>query len=258
MMQPLAIEVENLWFSYHEHLILRDIRLSIKEGDFVAVLGPNGGGKTTLLKLLLGILKPDRGTIRLYGKPPDKMRNRVGYVPQHISFNKDFPISVLDVTLMGRLGHTGPLWRYSGEDRIKAQQALEKMGMWEYRDRNIGKLSGGQRQRVFIARALVSDPQILFMDEPTANIDMEGQTKLYEILKELNKTMTILVVSHDLSFLSSYVKSVACVNQTLYFHDSAEITSEMLDMAPHCPIELVAHGPFPHRVLLNHKDHEHD
>ena len=257
-MQPLAIEVKNLWFSYNEHLVLCDVDLSVREGDFVAVIGPNGGGKTTLLKLLLGILRPDRGSLLLYGNRPGEVKNLVGYVPQHIHFNRDFPISVMDVTLMGRLGRTKRFWRYSGEDLASAQRALEMMGMWEYRERNISRLSGGQRQRVFIARALVSDPRILFMDEPTANIDMEGQTKLYEILKTLNTTMTILVVSHDLNFLSSYVNSVACVNQRLYFHDSAEITPEMLDMTLHCPVELIAHGRFPHRVLRIHKDPEND
>lgn len=250
----LDIEVEGLWFSYNGRLVLRDVKLSIRHGDFLAVLGPNGSGKTTLLKLLLGILKADRGTIRILGKEPRRVSGRVGYVPQDTSVNKDFPISAMDVTLMGRLGQSWRSHRYSDEDRCLARQALERVGMWDLRDRPIGKLSGGQRQRVFVARALAASPAILFLDEPTASVDREFQTELYEFLKELNDSMTVVVVSHDMSVLSSYVKSVACLNQTLYFHDAAEVTEEMIGMAYHCPVELIAHG-LPHRVLRKHEDH---
>jgi zinc transport system ATP-binding protein len=252
-MGELAIDIKDLWFSYHEHWVLKEVNLAVRKHDFLAILGPNGSGKTTLLKLMLGILKPLRGTVELFGVVPHKAVDRIGYVPQHVHFNKGFPISVFDSTLMGRLGHAKRAWHYSARDRARAQKALEKVGLWELRDRLLGTLSGGQRQRVFIARALAADPEILFMDEPTASVDREFQTELYEFLRELNKTVTIIVVSHDLSVLSSYIKSVACVNQKLFYHDAAEITAEMLDMAYHCPVELVAHG-LPHRVLREHED----
>jgi zinc transport system ATP-binding protein len=250
-MDPFALEVEDLWFSYGSHVILKDVNLKLKQGEFVAVLGPNGSGKTTLIKLVLGILKPDRGSIRMLGKRPSEVVDQIGYVPQETTLNKSFPISVRDVALMGRLGHTGRVSRYSRHDREVADDVLKRVGMWDYRDRPIGKLSGGQRQRVLIARAIASDPKILFLDEPTSSIDKEFQTDLYEFLKDLNRTVTIVVISHDLSIVSSYAKSVACVNQTVFFHDGAEITQELMDSAYHCPVDLIAHG-MPHRVLHSH------
>lgn len=252
-MEPLVVEVKDVWFSYNGQLVLKDVNLGIRKGEFLAVLGPNGSGKTTLLKLMLGILKPGRGTVRVFGKEPGKVAGRIGYVPQDTSVNKDFPISVMDVTLMGRLGQAGRARGYSSEDRDLAQRALERVKMWEYRRRPIGRLSGGQRQRVFIARALAGSPEVLFLDEPSASVDKEFHTELYELLKGLNESVTIVVVSHDVSVLSCYVKSVACVNQTLFFHDAAEITHEMMDMAYHCPVDLIAHG-LPHRVLRDHED----
>jgi zinc transport system ATP-binding protein len=248
-----VVEVENVWFSYNGHPILRDVNLKIKKGEFLAILGPNGGGKTTLVKLILGILKPDRGTIRVFGKSPKEVASRIGYVPQDTSFKKDFPISAMDVVLMGRLGHAGSVRPYTKEDRILAEEALERMGMADYRDRRIGDLSGGQRQRIFIARALAANPEIMFMDEPTASVDVKGQEDLYALLKEMNKTMTIVVVTHELSILSSYIKSVACVNERLYFHDEAEITPEMFAKAYPCGVEMLAHG-LPHRVLRYHEE----
>lgn len=251
--QPLAIEVNDVWFSYDGQLVLREVNLRIEQGEFLAILGPNGSGKTTLLKLMLGILKPTRGTIRVLGQEPSAAPDRIGYVPQDTNVNKDFPISVMDVALMGRLGQPGRSRRYATEDRALAKEALQKVNMWEYRHRPIGKLSGGQRQRVLIARALAANPRVVFMDEPTASVDKDFQTELYDFLKELNTRATVVVVSHDLSVLSSYVKSVACLNQTLFFHDAAEITQEMIDMAYHCPVELIAHG-LPHRVLRKHEE----
>ncbi|MGV8074106.1 MAG: metal ABC transporter ATP-binding protein [Syntrophobacteraceae bacterium] len=254
MEEQYAVEVKGVSFSYSGYQVLRDVDLNIKRGEFLAILGPNGSGKTTLLKLLVSILKPERGIIRIFGQEPSKAVDRIGYVPQDTTSNKEFPISVMDVTLMGRLGYAGRARRYSEEDRTMARQALERVKMWDYRSRQIGKLSGGQRQRIYIARALASNPEILFMDEPTSSVDKEFQTDLYEFLKELNKSLTIVVVSHDMSVLSSYIKSVACLNQTLYFHDSGEITPEMLNMAYHCPVDLIAHGGMPHRVFKEHGD----
>jgi zinc transport system ATP-binding protein len=251
MTPETIIEIRNLSFSFNGSAVLRDVNLQINRGDFLALIGPNGGGKTTLLRLMLGLLEAQRGTIRILGRLPREAAHRIGYVPQYIHVNQHFPISVLDVVLTGRL-RTGRGWaRHSAADHATAQKTLEKLGMWDYRDRRIGDLSGGQRQRAFIARALVTEPEILFLDEPTSSVDTQGQSDLYHLLKELNERVTILIVSHDLMVLSSYVKSVACVNRQLLYHDAAEVTAEMLDMAYHCPVELVAHG-LPHRVFCDH------
>ncbi|MBW1797756.1 MAG: metal ABC transporter ATP-binding protein [Deltaproteobacteria bacterium] len=252
-MDSPIIEVRDLWFSFNGQPILKEVNLTVHPGDFLAVIGPNGGGKTTLIKLMLGLLEPDRGTIRVLGNTPREAAPRIGYVPQGIAVNNSFPISVLDVALMGRMRGGKGWWRFSGADRMIAQKALERVEMWEFRTHRMEELSGGQRQRVFMARALVAEPEMLFLDEATASVDTKGQSDFYEFLRELNETVTIVVVSHDLSIVSSYVKSVACVNQQLIFHDAAEITGEMLEMAYHCPVELIAHG-LPHRVLQVHKD----
>jgi zinc transport system ATP-binding protein len=252
-MEPYAIEVRDLWFSYGKNLVLKDVEFVLEQGDFLGIIGPNGGGKTTLLKLLLGILKPDRGRIRILGEEPHDAKLRVGYVPQDTAFNRTFPISVMDVALMGRLARTRVGFGYSREDRGKVREVLEGVGMWEYRQRSIGQISGGQRQRVFIARALVTDPKILFLDEPTASVDPEFQTDLYDFLKELNERVTIVVITHDIGVISSHMKSIACINKHFIFHAGGQITQEMLDMAYQCPVDLIAHG-LPHRVLPTHKE----
>lgn len=251
MVSSPVIEVHGLWFSFNGNPVLEDVNLTIHPRDFLAVIGPNGGGKTTLLKLMLGLLEPDRGTVRVFGHSPREAAGSIGYVPQEIDINKGFPISVRDVVLMGRMRGGGGWRRFSRPDKIAARQALERVEMWEYRKRRIGELSGGQRQRVFMARALVGEPKILFLDEPTASVDQKGQTDFYALLKELNENVTVVVVSHDLMVLSSYIKSVACVSQQVFFHDAPEITKDMLEMAYHCPVELIAHG-VPHRVLPKH------
>jgi len=250
-MDQAVIQLNDVWFTYDHQPILEDVNLAVMRGDFLAMIGPNGGGKTTLIKLILGILQPDRGAIRVLGKPPRQVARQMGYVPQNTNISKAFPITVMDVTLMGRLGRVGRAWRYSSEDRRLAEKALERVGMMDFKNEAINNLSGGQRQRVFIARALVSEPVILFMDEPTASLDQEWQANVYSLLKDLNETVTIVVVSHDIGVLSSYVRSVACVNRTVFYHDAAEITEEMLEKMYRCPVELIAHG-LPHRVLRNH------
>ncbi len=258
-MNDSIIKIQNLCFSFSRQPVLKDINLELKKGDFMAMIGPNGGGKTTLLKLMLGLLSPDTGSIRIFGKPPRAVSHRIGYVPQDVHINQRFPISVLDVVLMGRLKPGGRWPRHSSGDRIRAHKALDKMEMGVHCDRRIGELSGGQLQRVFVARALVTEPQLLFLDEPTASIDTKGQREFYRLLKELNETITIVVVSHDLMVLSSYVKSVACINQHLHYHEQAEVTGEMIETMYHCsveevcPVELIAHG-VPHRVLQTHED----
>ncbi len=225
----------------------------IYRGQFMALIGPNGGGKTTLLKLMLGLLNPDQGDIRIFGQRPRQAAHRIGYVPQNVRVNRSFPISVLDVVLMGRLGTGKGRWRHSQDNRDMAQKVLERLEIWRIHNRRIGELSGGQLQKVFIARALVTEPEILLLDEPTASVDAKGQTEFYNFLKDLNQSVTIVLASHDVMVLSSYVKSVACVNQELLYHDDAEVTPEMLDMAYHCPVDIIAHG-LPHRVLCEHEE----
>jgi len=246
------IEVENVSFSYHGRPVLENVSFAVQEKAFLAFIGPNGGGKTTLIKLLLGLLKPESGKIRIYGTPPEKAAHRIGYVPQDVTINKAFPISVLDVVLMGRLRFHGKA-RLSKSDKKAARNGLAELEMLDYQNRRIDDLSGGQRERVFIARALATDPDILILDEPTANLDTTGRTELYAILKEINKTKTIMVVTHDMMVLSSYVSAVACVNRNVHYHDDAEITEEMIQNGYHCPVELIAHG-VPHRILKTHKD----
>ena len=254
-----VIEIHNLNFSFNGQSVLRDVDLNVKEGDFMAMIGPNGGGKTTLLKLMLGLLAADSGSIRVFGELPRIVSHRIGYVPQDVNINKDFPVSALDVVLMGKL-KPGRGWsRHSQADRIAARGALDQAGMAEFCTRRIGELSGGQKQRVFVARALMTQPELLFSDEPTASIDTKGQREFYTLLKELNKQITIIVVSHDLMVVSEFVKSVACVNQRLHYHGHAELTGEMIELMYQCtaeevcPVELIAHG-IPHRVLHEHGD----
>jgi zinc transport system ATP-binding protein len=250
------IAVKDVWFSFNGQPVLEKANLAVPRGDFLVIIGPNGGGKTTLLKLMLGLLKPNRGTVRIFGEPPEKVAHRIGYVPQNVHVNKTFPVSVMDVVLMGRLRNHQGWSRHTQDDRTAATNALDQMGVLAYRDRRIGELSGGQLQRVFIARALVSGPEVLFLDEAMASIDAQSRGEFYETLAALNRTVTIVAVSHDLMILSSHVKSVACINRELYHHDSGEITQEMMDFAYPCPVDLVAHG-LPHRVLSRH-DHQED
>jgi len=245
-----AVEIRKVSFSYNGQSVLQDVDLTLEAGDFTALIGPNGGGKTTLLKLMIGLLTPSKGDIRILGEPPRRVAPRLGYMPQEIGINRSFPISVLDVVLMGRLDPARRWGGYTPADRAAAQKVLEAVHMWEFRRRRIGELSGGQRQRVFIARALVAEPDILFLDEPTASVDAVHQEKLFDLLKTLNETMTIIIVNHDLMVISSYVKSVACVNRRLHYHGGSEITEDMIRMYQ-CPVELIAHG-IPHRVLRTH------
>jgi len=252
-MNKPVIDIKNLWFSFNGEPVLQNVNFTLHRKEFLAMIGPNGGGKTTLLKLILGLLKADRGEIRVLEQNPRQAAHRIGYVPQDVHINKNFPISVLDVVLMGRL-RPGISWsHHKKDDRIAAQLALAKVEMGQFKNRHIDGLSGGQRQRVFIARALVTEPEILILDEPTAGVDAKGQAEIYTILKALNEKVTILVVSHDLLALSSYIKSVACVNRRVHFHGAAEVTEEMLEMAYQCPVELIAHG-LPHRVLRAHNE----
>lgn len=246
-----VIELHDVWVNYGNVTVLESINLTVHDKDFLGIIGPNGGGKSTLLKVILGLITPDKGIVKLLGDNPEKMRKYVGYVPQYASFNLTFPISVWEVVLMGRMKTIGPLRRYGKKDYQAAQEALEKVKMLEYKDRQISELSGGQRQRVFIARSLVNDPKLLILDEPATGVDAVMQKEFYELLSELKQHIAIIMVSHDISAISIYVDKVACLNRKLHYHDSKELSPEDLDASYACPVEMLAHG-MPHRVLKLH------
>ena len=249
-MDPV-ITIKNLWAGYNADPVLENINLQVEDRDFLGLIGPNGGGKTTLLKVLLGLIKPQRGNVEILGRPVEQGRRYLGYVPQWLEFDRAFPVRVLDVVRMGRLGRGKLFRRYHRQDEMIVQQSLEQVGMADLGDRPLGKLSGGQRQRVYIARALASQPQILLLDEPTANVDSKMQKSIYELLGELNQTMTIVMISHDLGAISRYVKTVGCLNRSLHYHQDRVITPQMIEATYQCPVDLIAHG-VPHRVFPDH------
>ncbi len=246
-----VVTVKNLWVGLGEQVILEDVNLKVRERDFLGIIGPNGGGKTTLLKVVLGLIKPDQGSVRVLGTTPENARKRIGYLPQRSLFDQSFPTTALQVVLMGRYGRGGLFRRYSSGDRQAALEALESVGMASYAQRSIGAFSGGEQQRIFVARALVSEPELLLLDEPAAGIDVAQQKEFYELLGELNEKITIVMVSHDISAVSRYVDKIACVNQKLYYHDSKELVAEDIEEAYRCPVDMIAHG-VPHRVLREH------
>ena len=246
--EALALELKKVRAGYGNQNILKDISLSLEEREFLGIIGPNGGGKTTLFRVILGILKPRSGSVRVFGLPPSRGRQLVGYVPQHLQYDRQFPIRVWDVVLMGRLGKLGLRPFYSTEDKKAAQEALQQVKMEEFRERQFSELSGGQQQRVLIARALCTRPKLLLLDEPTASVDTKMQTSIYELLQELNQDMAIMLVTHDIGVLSTYVKKIGCLNRYLIYHDDRQLTQEMLEAAYECPVDLIAHG-VPHRVF---------
>jgi zinc transport system ATP-binding protein len=246
-----VISVRDLWAGYDHEAVVQDINLSVRELDFIGLIGPNGGGKTTLIKVLLGLLSPMRGEVRILGRSVNEGRQFIGHVPQTVELDREFPISVWDVVRMGRLGQRGLLQRYSDADSDVVAEALRNVEMLALRKRPIGDLSGGQRQRVYIARALATQPRILLLDEPTASVDPQVQANIYELLRRLNERITILMVSHDMGVISSYVKTIGCLNRYLFYHGDIHLTPDMLDMAYQCPIDLIAHG-IPHRVFPEH------
>jgi len=228
------IEVKNLSFGYGNNLILEDINIDIYENDYIAIIGPNGGGKTTFTKLLLGLLTPTKGQIKLFGKGILEAREQIGYLPQYINFNMDMPITVFDIVLQGRLQRNKLF--YSKEDKYIALTQLETMHISHLKNRKIKELSGGQRQRVLLARALTKQPKILILDEPTASIDIEGQKDIYILLKEL--PLTKLIVSHDIQVLFEGVTRVAHINKSLHLHE--DVTTNIQRNDDHfCEMELL-------------------
>ena len=254
----MILRIEDLTFSYNSHPVLEDISFSMSPGELVAVLGPNGAGKTTLLKCINAIHRPKNGTVYIDGRDVSGLSLptiawKMVYVAQRIEPSR---VTAFDAVLMGRRPHVR--WGVSRHDLEKVDAALRQLAIKDLSMRYIDQMSGGELQKVAIARALVQEPKLMLLDEPTASIDTKGQVDFYALLKELNREIPILVVSHDLLVVSRYIKSVACVNRRLHYHDQAEITGEMLEtMYPCtaeevCPVELVAHG-LPHRVLIDHE-----
>jgi zinc transport system ATP-binding protein len=244
------LKIKGVSFSYSKEKVLKNITFSVQKGEFVAIIGPNGGGKSTLVKLIMGELKPDSGEIKLFGEEPKDVASRVGYVPQNTDVNLNFPIRVIDVVMMGNLNkhntHRTLLdrvlpFRYSEGEKRCAFSTLEKVGMEEFLYRNIGELSGGQRQRVMIARALCSHPEILILDEPTSSIDIEGQKQIFSLLKELNQEITILVVSHDIATIANYSNKIIYINRESFYHDLSEnpLNIETKEGEHFCQVEMI-------------------
>jgi zinc transport system ATP-binding protein len=254
MNNDIIVNLEHVFFSYGGVPVLEDINISIKQNDFLAIIGPNGGGKTTILKLILGLLEPDSGTITVFGKTPQEARKYIGYLPQHFSFDFDFPITVMDVVSMGRLGKRGLAKRYTKTDIEKCLGALDRVGMETLREREIGKLSGGQRQRVFIARALATEPKLLLLDEPVSSIDTQWQQSFYELLQKLNREIAIILVTHDISVISTYIDKMACLNKKLYYHGSKKEGLLKLAELYECPVQLISHEPSRSTATEQHDD----
>lgn len=246
-----AVEITGLSVSLGGPRVLEDVDLRIEQNDYLAILGPNGGGKSTLLKVILGICSPDRGEVRVFDGTPRRARGRVGYVPQRAAFDLDFPIRVLEVVQMGRLG-SHRFGGFSSSDRAAALQALERVEMQDLAARPIGSLSGGQLQRVLIARALAQRPALLLLDEPTSSLDERIGRSIWDLFEELSQEMAVVIVSHDIGAIARSVRSVACLNVRLHMHPSKELTSDILEAAYGCPVDLLAHG-HPHRVLSEHE-----
>lgn len=245
------LEIKSIFAGYNENIVLKDINLTVFDKDFLGLIGPNGGGKTTLIKTILGLLKPISGTIEYFNDKGRNIKQLFGYLPQFNMVDINFPIKVIDVILSGLIGSKGIFERYTKNERKKAEMILEKMGILEFKNKHIMELSGGQLQRVYLGRSIISSPKLLILDEPNTFIDKNFSIDFYNMLKDLNKEMAIILSSHDLGIVSSYVKNIACINSSLYYHPSNEITDKIME-SYRCPVDIIAHGKFPHRVLKEH------
>ena len=256
MPEKPVIEVRNVSFSYQATPVLEDVNLTIYDRESVCMVGPNGGGKTTLLRLLLGQLQPTRGEILIFGQPPQRARLQIGYMPQRAEYDPMFPVTVMDVVLMGRLGQPGLSgWRgwHGTSDRRAAREALEQVHMAEAAKRPFIALSGGQRQRVLIARALCCRPELLLLDEPTAIVDSLVEARLFDELRQLGQRMTIVLVAHDVGFVTNLVQRVICVNRQAVAHPASQLTAELIRNMYGGDVNMVRHGD-----VLCHREHVHD
>ncbi|MDH3427237.1 MAG: ABC transporter ATP-binding protein [Gemmatimonadota bacterium] len=249
MTEAPVVSLRGVSFAYGRTIVLQEVDFELEPGEFVGIIGPNAGGKTTLLKLVLGLLDPDAGTVRVFGVSPRDARGRVGYVPQYARFDPSFPIDVRSAVAIGALGRHGPRGSAAAE---AVERALSRVELTDVATRQIGALSGGQLQRALIARALVAAPRLLLLDEPTASLDTRIGRSVYDLLEELAEEITVVLVSHDIGVISRHVRTIACLNVNMHYHHSKELTPEMVEAAYGCPVDLVAHG-HPHRVLEHHE-----
>ena len=243
------IELKAVTASYSVLPVLEDVNFKVNEGDFIGVIGPNGGGKTTLLRLILGLLKPAKGEIIFNHEVINA--SRIGYLPQISTGDINYPVTVRDIILSGLMIGKGIFSRMSSSDRMKADKVIEQLGLSGLQGATVNELSGGQVQRVYLGRAIIGEPKLLLLDEPGNFVDSSFENDFYEKLKDLNRMMAILMVSHDVGTISAHIKSFACVNRTLHYHPSHEITNDDL-LAYGCPIQLITHGDVPHTVLKKH------
>lgn len=248
----IAVHVENLTVYYGQTAAITDVCLDVADGEYLGIIGPNGGGKSTLLKAILGLIPITTGEIKIYGSSIAQSRSLVSFVPQFSSIDKMFPINLHEVVLSGKLkaGMT-PFFRYSKQDKIEVEALLEKVGILELANRQIAELSGGEFQKMLIARALAVKPKLLLLDEPTASVDTNSSSQIYSLLADLNQDMTIILVTHDLLAISSQVHRLACLNNRLVYHGEPELTEGIVNTMYGCPVDLIAHG-VPHRMLKEH------
>ena len=244
--------INQLTANYDNRVVLRDANLAIFKNDFLGIIGPNGGGKTTLIRCILGLHQAYKGSITFYRDNTTVPELTIGYLPQYHNIDKKFPISVFNVIASGLACKTSLTGKIPSHYKEKIEHIIEQVGLIDYKQQSIGKLSGGQIQRALLGRAIVSNPELLILDEPSTYIDREFETKLYELLQDINKQCAIVLVSHDIGTVLQQVKSIACINETLDYHPDTEISSEWLEKTYHCPIELLGHGNLPHRVLKKH------
>lgn len=254
------IEIKNLSAGYDSRTVLRNVNLTVYDRDFLGIIGPNGGGKTTLIKCILGLLKPTGGEILYCDKrlvmSDNRLSLKMGYLPQYNSIDRKFPITVEEVILSGLSSQKSLISRFTASHREKARQVIARMGLEGLEERAIGALSGGQLQRALLGRAIISDPQLVVLDEPSTYIDKRFEARLYKLLAEINHDCAIILVSHDIGTVLQQVKSIACVNETLDYHPDTGVSEEWLERNFNCPIELLGHGALPHRILAEHKHGE--
>lgn len=255
-MNNTIIKIENLSAGYEKKTVLHNINLEISEKDFLGIIGPNGGGKTTLMKVILGLLEPTEGKITYYDNGTPTERLEIGYLPQYNSIDKKFPISVYEVILSGLNRQKNLFRRFTKEHHERVKETISMMGLEGMENKPIGQLSGGQMQRALLGRAIVSDPKAIILDEPNTYIDKRFEARLYSLLEEINKERTIILVSHDIGSVLQNVKSIACVNGTLDYHPQSEVSAEWIEEKLQCPIELLGHGELPHRVLKSHNHND--